>query len=65
MNTSLTKKLALYIFSGFAVVLTSFFIAVQMPGDALDNLLLRQEKVSVSSSDYEIKKIDSDYFTET
>lgn len=57
MNTSPTKKLALYILSGFAVVLTSFFIAVQMPGDALDNLLLRQEKVSVSSSDYEIKKM--------
>lgn len=27
-----------------------------MPGDVLDNLLLRQEKVSVSSSDYEIRK---------
>lgn len=58
MNTSLTKKLAIYLLSGVAVILASFFIAVQMPGDALDNLLLRQEKVSVSSYDYEIKKIE-------
>lgn len=56
MKTSLTKKITLYVLSGVAVILTSFFIAVQMPGDVLDNLLLREEKVSVSSSDYEIKK---------
>lgn len=45
-----------YFFILSALLLSSFMLSVYMPGDALDYILIREEKTSISSSNYEHQK---------